>query len=134
LEFADGEGCVLDGFLAYNSKDKAIGQFMYAAVQSSGAGYLGMFVYTTEDFEVNGTEEGINVNISCKKGWNIIYGYFDSDGETAALTTQRPNGIMWIYIDDSSLLKQSGTVPDTKAIRKLNTAISKNLNLKDSNL
>ncbi|MDR2679912.1 MAG: hypothetical protein LBC47_03790 [Tannerella sp.] len=134
LGFADGEGCVLDGFLAYDKKGKTIGQFGYAVAQSSDAGYLGMFVYTTEDFKVTGTAEGVDVNISGKKGWNIVYGYFDFDGEIIALTSQRPNGMMWIYIDDTSLLKQSGAAPDTGAIKKLNTAISKKLNLKISNL
>jgi hypothetical protein len=132
LGFADGEGCMLNGFLAYDKRGKAIGQFGYAIAQSSDAGYLGLFVYTTEDFEVTGTEAGVNVNVSCKKGWNIVYSYFNIDGEIMALTTQRPNGIMWIFIEETSLLKQSGTFPDTGTIKKLNTAISKKLNLKDS--
>jgi hypothetical protein len=129
LEFTDdGEGCILDGFSAHNSKGKTIGQFAYGAAQSSELVYLGLFLYTTEDFKMIDTEE--DVNISCKEGWNIIYSSFDSDGEIVALTTKKPSGMIWVFVDDTSLRKQSGSFPGTEAIEKLKAAVGRKFKLK----
>jgi hypothetical protein len=122
------EACMLDGFYAYNSKNSRLGQLAYAAVPSNKEVDLAVFIYTTKDFEVNGTSDGIDFNVSCKKGWNILYSIsYAPDYEIVEFTTQKPSGLRWLFLDDSSSSapKQTGVFPAAQAVDELRSAIGK---------
>jgi hypothetical protein len=110
-----------------------------------------VFYCTTEEFNFSGNENGIKINLSCKKGWSIVYFGYDLDTfELLEATTQKPSGLIWIFIDNSSSaqtitsvsqytadvligvlssLKQSKAFSDTKEIDKLRSVISKKLQI-----
>jgi hypothetical protein len=129
------EACILDGFYAYNSKNSRLGEIVYAAVPSNKEVDLGVFVYAGKDFETSGTAGSVDVNISCKKGWNIIYSIsYAPNYETVELTTKKPSGLQWLFLDNSTLSsvaapEQTSAISATKASEKLRSVIGSALQI-----
>ncbi len=82
-------------------------------------------VYVDSDVTVTGSDSGkygeytysVSVNVSFKKGWNILYMNFSysSSAETVTVTTKDPGGMKWYFYDYSdSKSYQSASVSKSK--------------------
>jgi hypothetical protein len=120
------DACLVEGFYAYNSKGNELGQIAHAAAPSANRVILAMYIYTTIGFEAIDTYEGMEFNVSCNEGWNIIYNYvsvYGDDAELTKITSQKPSGMRWLFLDESLLEAVSGAAVS----EKLRSAISRKL-------
>ena len=116
-EIEDGfNGCFLDGFYAYDGSGNMLGLILYGKMEGDFM-TLGEYVYADSDFEFHGSEDGVTVDVSGKKGWNLFYMISDDpDFETGTLTTQKQSNMLWIFASGSSV-----------ASSKLHSAVSMGL-------
>jgi hypothetical protein len=121
-ELYDGvDACMLDGFYAYDSSGDEIGGLLYAKISSEDMITLGVYVYIDDDMELHESDEDFTINISGKKGWNLLYIISDDpDLETGTITTARQSGMMWIFdsFGEAASSQQRSVV--AKQLRSLN--------------
>lgn len=105
-ELFDGvDGCMLDGFYAYDSDGDMLGEFLYAKMSANDVLTMGFFIYIDEDIEFHESDDDFTFNISGEKGWNLLYIITDDpDLETGTFTTVKQNGMMWLFSGESNTL------------------------------
>jgi hypothetical protein len=124
-EFYDNTYACTTDFYAYDDDDDPLGQLLYAKVSSSGLITLGLYLYIGDDLEMYASDEGITFDLSCTKGWNLLYIISsDPDLETGTLTTNQQSGLEWRLYADSGTY--AGTLRSaanrlSSYIHKLNT-------------
>jgi hypothetical protein len=106
-EILDGvgvEGCMLDGFYAYDDDDDEIGEFLHAKLSDDGDTFtMAFYIYVDEDLEIDESDEYFDIYISAKKGWTILYVISDDeDLEEGTFTTKKQSDLRWIYSSNST--------------------------------
>lgn len=78
-------------FFGFDSAGNPIGDFAFIA-ESDEISYIAAWLYADRNFSMTGEIDGERVDMSFRKGWNIMYSAFN---ETEGLfsTTQKPAGV-----------------------------------------
>jgi hypothetical protein len=115
------DACMLDGFYAYDSRGDMLGELLYVKVSSDDVMTLGLYVYIDSDMEFRESDEDFTIDISGKKGWNLLYIISDDpDLETGTITTARQSGMMWFFSPLSKAASSQQRSVMAKQLRNLN--------------
>jgi len=78
-------------FFGFDSDGNPIGDFAFIA-ESDERFYIAAWFYVDRNVSMIGEIDGERINVSFRKGWNIMYSAFDEAGGQFS-TTQRPAGV-----------------------------------------